>query len=102
MSQESFKTGTVILKEYPKTYDYRNESSIPYYAIFNEKNSALYEKYYQKAKEISNLYLCGRLAEYKYYNMDAVILRSLELFDEIMKVKWKKLLMKIKQYLMLY
>ena len=87
LSQESFKTGTVILKEYPKTYDYRNESSIPYYAIFNEKNSALYEKYYQKAKEISNLYLCGRLAEYKYYNMDAVILRSLELFDEIMKVK---------------
>ncbi len=38
LSQESFKTGTVILKEYPKTYDYRNESSIPYYAIFNEKN----------------------------------------------------------------
>ena len=87
LSQESFKEGTVILKEYPKTYDYRNESSIPYYAIFNDENLALYDKYYQKSKEISNLYLCGRLAEYKYYNMDAVILNSLELFDEIMKGK---------------
>lgn len=87
LSQESFKEGTVILKEYPKTYDYRNESSIPYYAIFNDENLALYDKYYQKSKEISNLYLCGRLAEYKYYNMDAVILKSLELFDEIMKGK---------------
>ena len=83
LSQESFKNGTVILKEYPKTYDYQDVNSIPYYAIFNDENLALYDKYYQKSKEISNLYLCGRLAEYKYYNMDAVILRALELFDEI-------------------
>ena len=74
---------TVILKEYPLSYDHLNKETIPYYSIFNEENNRLYNKYLDVAREYSNLYLCGRLAEYKYYNMDAVILRAFKLFEEI-------------------
>ncbi len=74
---------TVILKEYPKNYDYQDEASIPYYAIINDENRKLYEKYADHAKQYPNLILCGRLAEYKYYDMDAVILRALSLYEEV-------------------
>lgn len=74
---------TTILKEYPLTYDYKNKSHIPYYAIFNDENLAKYKQYKDSIQGISNLFLCGRLAEYKYYNMDAVIRRALDLYEEI-------------------
>lgn len=87
LSNQIVKNNTTILKEYPLTYDYKNKEHIPYYAIFNNENLALYQKYYEEIKEIKNLHLCGRLAEYKYYNMDAVIKRALELYEEIKGVK---------------
>ena len=58
---------------------------IPYYAIINEENNRLYEKYRQQAGKYSNLYLLGRLAEYKYYNMDAIAARALALCDDLLK-----------------
>ena len=76
-------SSTTILKEYPQNYDYENEKSIPYYTIQNEENLKLYHQYLNQANKISNLYLCGRLAEYKYYNMDAVIERALDLYETI-------------------
>ena len=76
---------TTILKEYPLTYDYKNKNHIPYYAILNEENLQLYKKYADDLKKISNIYLCGRLAEYKYYNMDAVVRRALDLYETIKK-----------------
>lgn len=87
LSNQIVKDHTTILKEYPLTYDYKNKEHIPYYAIFNDENLSLYQKYYEDIKEIKNFHLCGRLAEYKYYNMDAVIKRALELYDEIKGVK---------------
>ena len=83
LTGEFFHNGTVLLKEYPKNYDCRDQNSIPYYAILNSENLEVYRQYEHKASCYSNLFLCGRLAEYKYYNMDAVVLRALELFDEI-------------------
>ncbi len=83
LSNQIVKNNTTILKEYPLTYDYMNKEHVPYYAIFNERNLNLYNKYCYCLKDISNFYLCGRLAEYKYYNMDAVIKRALDLFEEI-------------------
>lgn len=83
LSNQIVKDNTTILKEYPLTYDYKNKEHVPYYAIFNDANTTLYQKYYNSVKDIDNFYLCGRLAEYKYYNMDAVIRRSLDLFKEI-------------------
>ena len=87
LSNQVVKDNTTILKEYPLTYDYKNKNHVPYYAIFNDDNLALYKKYYDSVKDIDNFYLCGRLAEYKYYNMDAVVRRALDLFKEIEGVK---------------
>ena len=87
LSNQIVKDNTTILKEYPLTYDYKNKEHVPYYAIFNDDNLALYQKYYDSVKDIDNFYLCGRLAEYKYYNMDAVVRRALDLFREIEGVK---------------
>ena len=89
LSNQVLDKNTTILKEYPLTYNYKNEKHIPYYAILNEENKKLYDKYYQEAKKINNLYLCGRLAEYKYYNMDAVIKRAMDLYKEIEGVQEK-------------
>ena len=83
LSNQIVKDNTTILREYPLTYDYKNSKHIPYYAILNDENKKLYEKYYSLVKDIKNFHLCGRLAEYKYYNMDAVIKRALELYREI-------------------
>ncbi len=70
--------GTTIVKEYPFAYT-GAAGEIPYYAILNEENRALYERYRGLAAGIPNFYLLGRLAEYKYYNMDAMAKKAMEL-----------------------
>ncbi|MDO4283016.1 MAG: UDP-galactopyranose mutase [Clostridia bacterium] len=74
---------TTILKEYPLKYDYQNTKSDPYYPIVQKENLELYNQYVNDLANIKNFYLCGRLAEYKYYNMDAVIDRALNLVEEV-------------------
>lgn len=74
--------GTTIVKEYPFAYT-GGEGEVPYYAILNEKNQALYEKYVKKTEPYKNVYLLGRLAEYKYYNIDAIVKKALQLADRI-------------------
>ena len=73
---------TTILKEYPLTYNYKKDH-IPYYPINNEINNQLFQQYVRDLQAYSNFYLCGRLAEYKYYNMDAVIARALDLVKKL-------------------
>ena len=63
---------TVVATEYPCAYD-KSAGNLPYYPIINDDNVALYHKYLSQSQKYNNLFLCGRLAEYKYYNMDAVI-----------------------------
>lgn len=65
-----------ISKEYP--IDYR-ETNEPYYPINNDKNTALYNEYLKLANENKHLIIGGRLAEYKYYDMDKTVERALEL-----------------------
>ena len=74
---------TTILKEYPKSYDHTETGAEPYYPINNDDNDALYSKYKKVLKSQSNVYLCGRLADYKYYNMDAVVSKALEVSKTI-------------------
>ena len=69
---------TTIVREYSRAYA-GAEGEIPYYAIINEANNALYDRYRAEAEKHPNLHLLGRLAEYKYYNMDAIAARALEL-----------------------
>ncbi|MBD3824248.1 MAG: UDP-galactopyranose mutase [Epsilonproteobacteria bacterium] len=71
---------TTILKEYP--CEYKRGENIPYYPIFTPQNQELYEKYLSHAKNYANLVLLGRLAEYRYYDMDDIIKRVLDFFKE--------------------
>lgn len=67
---------TVISREYPTEWEPGIE---PYYPINNEKNASLYEKYCQLAQKEKNVIFGGRLGQYKYYDMDKVIIAALEL-----------------------
>ena len=73
---------TTIVKEYSRSYTGAPEET-PYYAIINPENNALYARYQEAAGRFPNLRLLGRLAEYKYYNMDAIVARALELSDQL-------------------
>lgn len=81
--QEKAK-GTTIVREYPGPYT-GAKGQIPYYAILNPENNSLYEQYKADANQYPNLYLIGRLAEYKYYNIDAMVERALMMSKEIIK-----------------
>lgn len=77
---------TTIMKEYSHAYD-DAKTQIPYYAIINEKNNAHYERYRKLTSALGNFYPLGRLAEYRYYNMDVIIGRALALADELVGVE---------------
>ena len=76
--------GTTIVREYPFAYT-GAQGEIPYYAILNAENEALYEKYRALTAHLDHFYLLGRLAEYKYYNMDAMARKALDLAERIME-----------------
>lgn len=73
---------TTIVKEYPMPYS-GADGEIPYYAINNEENDALFARYQALVEKIPNFYLLGRLAEYKYYNIDAIVDRALTMAEQI-------------------
>ena len=60
-----------------------NDKGEPYYPIPNKENMELYEKYKEMAEKEENVYFVGRLANYKYFNMDQAIKNSLLLFKNI-------------------
>lgn len=70
---------TTILKEYPQLYK-RGENT-PYYPIFTEKNQEMYGKYADEAKKYNQLILVGRLAEYRYYDIDDMVERALQIYE---------------------
>ena len=71
---------TYIHTEYPFPYKRNGEvGNVPYYPIIKDENQALYETYVKEANKYPKLHLIGRLAEYKYYNMDAIVLKALEM-----------------------
>ena len=69
---------TVISKEYSSTWKLGDE---PYYPVNNDKNNALYQQYLLEAKKLNNVYFGGRLGQYKYYDMDKVILETLNFLN---------------------
>ena len=81
LTDEMDKKGTTIVREYPFAYT-GADGEIPYYAINNSENDALYEKY-KKLADDCGLTLLGRLAEYKYYNIDAIVDRALDVANEL-------------------
>lgn len=66
---------TVITKEYSQEWKLGME---PYYPVNDERNSAVYEKYKSEADKLENVMFCGRLAEYKYYDMHMIVELALD------------------------
>jgi len=89
------KMETTRITEFKKFYNERCNHTIicreifnwdydtPAYPVQNKKNLKLYEKYKKEIARFKNIYFVGRLAEYKYYNMDAAVKRALDIFKEM-------------------
>ncbi|HIH64451.1 MAG TPA: UDP-galactopyranose mutase [Methanothermobacter thermautotrophicus] len=72
---------TTLLREYPcRHVEGENE---PFYPVFTDETRAKYEGYLELAREFEDLILVGRLAEYRYYDMDDIVLRALRVFEEM-------------------
>lgn len=74
--------GTTYAVEYPLPYK-QGEAMEPYYPVLTEESQELFQKYYEEAKQVRGLAFAGRLAEFKYYNMDQAIRRALDLAREL-------------------
>ena len=71
---------TVISFEYPQ--EYREAENEPYYPIPSEETEKILGKYKELACDIQNTIFIGRLAEYRYYNMDQIVARALKTFEK--------------------
>ena len=71
--------GTVIYREYS------TDEGDPYYPVPNPRNQELYKKYQKLSLLEENVVFVGRLASYKYFNMDQAILTALELYDSLLE-----------------
>ena len=72
--------GSSYALEYPLPYD-GTDSAEPYYPVLTEDSQKQHAQYRDAAEKIPNLILCGRLADFKYYNMDQALERALETCD---------------------
>lgn len=77
------QSDTMITKEFPFAF---SKDSEPYYPINDERNNCLYSRYARLVRQEKNVYFGGRLAEYKYYNMDQVIRAALNLNRIILSI----------------
>lgn len=75
---------SMIATEYPLDYDPDDErANIPYYPVLTEDSQKRYARYLGEAAKYGNIVLCGRLAEFKYFNMDVCIEHAIEKFQQI-------------------
>lgn len=72
---------TVIVKEYPKKF--KKGKKVPYFPIPTSSNFAHYCQYFEEAKKYKNLYLLGRLATYKYIDMDVTVRNAMTMFEKL-------------------
>jgi UDP-galactopyranose mutase len=75
-------------QEHPKTsivYEYSRAEGDPYYPIPRGENSEIYKRYQELASE-TGVHFVGRLATYKYYNMDQVVAQALTLYARLCNV----------------
>lgn len=72
---------TVVTREYPADWHPGDE---PYYAVTDDRNRALYEKYLARANEQGKVVFAGRLGEYRYYDMDKAIIAAQKVADHVL------------------
>src|SRR5205823_6175181 len=73
-------------QEHPKTsivYEFPQAEGDPYYPIPRSENADIYRKYQELANTAGGVHFVGRLATYKYYNMDQVVAQALTLYARI-------------------
>lgn len=73
---------TTIAVEYPTVYG-SPKGQEPYYPVLTKESQNMYQEYEMCAKKVKQLYPCGRLAEFKYYNMDQVIKQAMDVYKKI-------------------
>lgn len=72
---------TTIVREYPCAYQ-RGET-VPYYPVPRAENAGLYGRYLEEAKKLKGtVVFAGRLADYRYYNMDQAVAHALKVFEQ--------------------
>ena len=74
--------GTTYALEYPLPYK-EGAQMEPYYPVLTEDSQKQYAHYKEMADAIGNLICCGRLADFKYYNMDQALDRALEICESL-------------------
>jgi len=72
---------TSVVYEFPKA------EGDPYYPVPRPENAELYKKYQLMAADLKNVHFVGRLATYKYYNMDQVVGQALSVYKKILSSK---------------
>ncbi len=72
-------------------YEFPEAAGDPYYPVPRVENDLLYKKYALLASQLSNTYFVGRLATYRYYNMDQVVAQALTTFKKIMQAEMAQL-----------
>lgn len=77
-------SGTTYAIEYPVPY-LTGENNEPYYPVQTIKSQTLHKKYLSGANKIKGLVCCGRLGDFKYYNMDQAVKRALQVAKDITK-----------------
>lgn len=77
------KNGTSYAVEYPLPYQ-EGGNREPYYPVLTEESQKQYVKYKQLADRVKNLVYCGRLADFKYYNMDQALERALSVVKQLL------------------
>ena len=77
---------TTLIREYPRA------EGDPYYPIPRAENAAIYQQYQRLAAEGENVHFVGRLATYRYYNMDQVVAQALATFARIVGAPRRELL----------
>lgn len=76
--------GTSYAVEYPLQYS-KDTNIEPYYPLLTDDSQQLYQRYNKLASNYINLFSCGRLADFKYYNMDQCLERALKMVNIIKK-----------------
>ena len=85
LTQQKKEGVTSVIIEYPGQYAVGDPVfGEPLYPIAHPDCQAMYDKYYERTKAFPQIILMGRLADYRYYNMEATVSRSLEVMDNIL------------------
>lgn len=75
--------GSSYAVEYPLPYQ-DGQAMEPYYPVLTQESQKQYKRYQSLASKIPNLFCCGRLGDFKYYNMDQALARALSVVKEIL------------------